>query len=159
MKAAEGFTLIEALLAATILAVVIGAITMPFVAAAQNDEANARLALAAACAEGLMEEILSKPVEDPDGTDEAAGAPRSSWDNVLDYHGLVEEDGEIVFSSGEQLVDPMAAGLRRETAAVAVYLPDEDTSGPASTVIVTIVVYHNTTPLVTLTRLVRDMDF
>ena len=63
----RGFTLMEALLATAILAMAIFAITMPFSTAAASEQLDGRQTLAVALAQEMMEEILAKPFDDPNG--------------------------------------------------------------------------------------------
>ena len=60
------FTLIEALLAAAILAMSIAAIAMPFTAGARSQQWDAERGMAGSLAQEMMEEILVRPLSYPD---------------------------------------------------------------------------------------------
>ena len=144
-----GFTLIESLMAATILTLVVSGMIMPFTVAASNGQASARQVTANAMATELMEEILAKPIADPDdqnltpGPDlgETAGS-RRTFDNVDDYHGYSSDRGAM---QGSQLI----IWSQVEYITVAGQATSE-----AKTCRVTVGVMHKNTTLVTLTRLV-----
>jgi MSHA pilin protein MshD len=157
----RGFTLAEALLAAAILALAITAITMPFAAGAANEQVDGRQTLAVALAQEMMEEILAKPFDDPQGASspgpETGETSRNRFDNVDDYHGYTETPGHIADGSGTVITGPAAAGLSRHVTAQYVYVTGQSTSGPATFIRVTVEVRHNNTPVVTLTRLVYKM--
>jgi len=149
-----GFTLLEALLAAVILAMAITAITMPFTAAAQNEQIDARQTLAVNLAEEMMEEILSQPVDDPDG--QSAPGPEkdekslSQFDNIDDYDGLVETGG-----FGDAVEDQAeSAGLSRVVTVSYVRVAGQDTDDEPAFIRVSVEVSHNGSGIVRLTRLV-----
>jgi MSHA pilin protein MshD len=158
MSARQGFTLIEALVAATILAITVTAVTLPFTAGAQNEQDSARLTLAVAYAQELMEEILSRPFDDPGGGmtpgPEAGETSRDLYDNIDDYHGYSEADGQIKDMYGLAATDRLAAGLSRSVAAEYVYVAGQDTSGSPTFIRVTVTVRYRGRPLVTLQRMV-----
>ena len=112
-----GFTMIEALLSASVLAMAITAITIPFTAAAQNEQVDARQTVAVSLAQEMMEEVLSKPFEDPNGSSSLGPEPgesvRSLFDNIDDYDGYTEPEGLIAGISGAFISDPAATDLSR----------------------------------------------
>ena len=155
------FTLAEALLASAVLAMAITAITMPFTAAAQNDQVNARRTVAEALAQEMMEEILAKPFADPQGATvpgpERGETSRNLFDNVDDYDGYVETDGNIADAGGAPLDDPPAAGLSRHVWAAYVYIDGQSPADPPTFVRVVVDVRYLGQPIVTLSRLVYDL--
>lgn len=164
MNFKRGFTLTEALLAAVVLVMAISAITMPFTAAARNEHVDARRTLAASLAREMMEEILTKPFDDPNG----AGAPgpepgenrwafSAKYDNIDDYHDYTEPAGEITDFKNEVIDCPAAVGLSREVSTEYVYLTGQDSSQDPTFIRITVVVKYQGNPLVTLTRLVYRM--
>ncbi len=86
-RAARGVTLIELVVAITIVSIaavaVIGAMS---VVSARSADAMIRQQ-GVALAEAYLEEILLKPVVDPDGIAETG---RANFDDVDDYNGLVD---------------------------------------------------------------------
>ena len=67
-----GFTLIEALMAASILAITVAAAIVPFTCGVRTQDIETRQTLAVGLAQDLMEEILLKPFEEPDDGDDSA---------------------------------------------------------------------------------------
>ncbi|RPI64114.1 MAG: hypothetical protein EHM48_01370 [Planctomycetaceae bacterium] len=157
-KLGIAFTLIEALLAAIILAMAITAITMPFTAGAQSQANDAKRTLAVSLAQDMMEEILSKPFADPGGVQksgpETGEITRSLFDNMDDYDGYKEAEKQIVDSDGQLVNDQAAVGLSRSVTATYVYVAGQDTNQPSTFLRVTVEVSYKGTPVVTLSRLV-----
>lgn len=149
------------MLACVILAAVVSAMVMPFAAGAQNDQANARQALAVALAQDLMEEVLSKPFDDPGGAartpgpdaGEAAGN-RATFDNVDDYHGYTEQAGTIRPFQQTRAADPLAAALSRGATVEYVRLAGQDPAIPMNVCRVTVRVCQGGMELAKLSRLV-----
>ncbi|MFP4105657.1 MAG: hypothetical protein ACLFVU_06130 [Phycisphaerae bacterium] len=159
-KHSTAFTLMEALLASSILAMAITAITMPFSAGAQNEQANARNTLAAALAQEMMEEVLSKPFADPDDEDARELGPesdevgRSSYDNMDDYHGYVEPEGMVKDMQGQAIDSPAATGLSRRVSVSYVYVSGQSSDQEPTFVRVEVQVFYCGTETIKLTRLV-----
>ena len=161
-KKRDAFTLVEALLAAVILAMTVSAIVMPFVAGAQNDLVSARGALAITLAQDLMEEILARPFSDPDDGDHANLGPdngetpgdKQTFDNIDDYDNYAEPAGHIQTHQVDIAVDPMTATLSRSAVVAYVYVSGQDTSKPPTCCRVGVMVSNGTEALVTLSRLV-----
>ena len=156
------FTLIEALLTAVVLAMAVTAILMPFNAGAQNEASDARRTLAVSLAQEMMEEILAKPFEDPQGHAFSPGPDgdersRASFDNVDDYHNYNEPAGQIRSFDGAVIDEPAAVNLSRHVTATYVYVNGQDVSADPSFIRVVVEVRHRGVPIVTLTRLVYRM--
>lgn len=158
MPARQGFSLIEAMIASTILAATVTAVSLPFTAGAQNEQDSARTTLAVALAEELMEEILSKPFNDPNGVQtpgpEAGETTRALYTNTDDYHGYTEADGQIKDSNGCSCATPLATGLSRSALAEYVYLPGQSPLRSPSVIRVTVAVSYKGRAVSTLQRLV-----
>jgi len=158
----EGFTLAEALLAAAVLSMTVAAILIPFTVAAVNQHADARITTATLLAEEIMEEILAKPFHDPNGPSlpgpEAGELSRSQFDNIDDYHGYAEAEGNIVSSGGVVCDEPAAVGLSRSVSGAYVYVSGQDASGEPNFIRVTVDVRYHGQPVVSLTRLVHSLD-
>ena len=151
----------EALLATAILAMAIFAITMPFSTAAASEQLDGRQTLAVALAQEMMEEILSKPFDDPQGAStpgpETGETTRDKFDNIDDYHGYTETPGNIADANGTVITGAAAAGLSRYVTAQYVYVSGQPTGQPATFIRVVVEIRYNNTPLITLTRLVYKM--
>lgn len=151
----SGFTLIEALLASVILTLVVGAILMPFTAGAQNAVQNAREVLAANLAQELMEEILSKSFNDPDGTN-AGETNRMKWDDMRDYNNFSESQGNIKNLNGEIFTDPLASNMSRTAKVESVYVAGQDTSNPPTFLRITVEVRYKGQVIKRISRLVYE---
>ena len=156
-----GFTLIESLLASALLAMTIAAITTPFTAAARNEQADARRTIASSLGRELMEEILSRPFDDPDGAGnpgpETGESARQYFDNIDDYHGYAEAAGEMVDGDGNRIADAAAHGLSRSATVTYVYVSGQEISGSPNFGRVEVEVRWKAQPLLTVTRLVYGM--
>lgn len=162
----EGFTLLESLLAAVVLAMVVAAITLPFTAGARSQQAEARQTLGTSLAEELMEEILQKPFEEPDDADQVAEdesafgpdageSSRADFDAIDDYHGYTEAAGSVQGADGSAVTDPAAAGLSRHASVAYVYVSGQNPADDPSFMRVVVEVRYQNQPIVTLTRLVH----
>jgi len=160
----DGFTLIEAMLAAVVLAITVVAVVAPFAAGARSQQVEMRMSLAVGLAEQLMEEILQKPFEEPDDGDtlaedesafgpEADEATRADFDAIDDYHGQTEAAGQIRQPDGTLVTDPAATGLSRHVTVQYVLVAGQDAADDKLFLRVTVEVRHEGQPLVTLTRL------
>ncbi|MFI4859902.1 MAG: prepilin-type N-terminal cleavage/methylation domain-containing protein [Phycisphaerales bacterium JB063] len=99
-----GFTLLEVLVASSILAFATLGLVQA-VSAGQSQTYDAlRRARATALADALLEEVLAKPYADPES--ETALGPdsgesgRDDFDNLDDYHGFAETAGTLADHSG-----------------------------------------------------------
>jgi len=155
----EGFTLAEALLAAAVLAMTVTAIVFPFTAAAMNQATEARTTMATLLAEDLLEEILAKPFRDPQGQaqlgPDSGESSRLLFDNIDDYDGYLEAEGNIVSSDSSTVDDPAAVGLSRSVSTTYVYVSGQDGSEPPNFIRVDVIVRYREQPLVSVTRLVH----
>ena len=156
----RGFTLLEVLVAAAMLTLVVSAAVVPFAAGANCQQMAARQAVALELARDLMEEILSRPFDDPEGAvtpGPDAGesfTDRASLDNADDYHGFTESAGAIRPNQQTAAADPLAAELGRSVQVEYVRLAGQDSSQPMNVCRATVHVTHKGGDLATLTRLV-----
>lgn len=101
---ARGLTLVEALLAAMILAFSAVAVSQALLAGHQQTQAALHHRRATDLADALMEEILRLPYNDPDGASspgpEAGETSRLLYDNIDDYHGFSETAGSVTDVAG-----------------------------------------------------------
>jgi len=100
----QGLTLAEVLIATAILAVAAVAVTKAVATGHQVTYAALNTERAVALAEALMDEILAKPVEDPEG--QLGTGPddtefvRADFDNTDDYDGYIETATTLADPSG-----------------------------------------------------------
>ena len=100
----RAITLIECVIALTILPLAVSAIAYSVVSG-QMDAAEAlRQERGAALAEALMEEILALPYNDPQGSTalgpDSGETSRSLYDNMDDFNGFSESAGSLKNASG-----------------------------------------------------------
>jgi len=89
-KSNQGFTLIELILAITVIGISVAAVMSVFVVTTQHSADPMARQQAQLIAESYLDEILIKNFYDPD-TSNVCPAPegsRSAYDNVCDYNGL-----------------------------------------------------------------------
>lgn len=100
----RGFSLIEVLIATSILSFATIAIVEAVTAGQAVTLDALHRARADALAESLLEEVLSKPYADPDGDagfgPDAGETTRGDFDNVDDYHGYLESAGALADHAG-----------------------------------------------------------
>ncbi|HUU57986.1 MAG TPA: hypothetical protein VMZ50_00470 [Phycisphaerae bacterium] len=156
-RSCSGITLLEGLLASVVLAAATTTVIWPFVAARQNEQIAARQTLACCLAQELLEEILAKPFEDPDGASDpgpdAGEGSRAAFDNIDDYQGYSEGPGQIVCFDGEGAGDLTAEGLSRSATATYVYVGGQDTTEEPTFILITVQVSYRGDSIVTLKRL------
>jgi len=156
-QATSGFTLIEALLAAAILLMAVTAITMPYATAANTEQVEIRQTMAIGLAQELMEEMLSKPFADPDGSSspgpEAGEADRGQFDNMDDYDDLEEPPRQVADMEGNPVTDQVAQQLSRRATASYVYVDGQDTGLPPTFILLQVEVRYRQAPLASLSRL------
>ena len=151
----RGLTLLEALLAAVVLAMAAGAILMPFTAGAQSLAQDARSTLAVNLAQDLMEEILTRAFKDPDtASDDALG--RANWDDVSDYNGFAEGEWAIACLDGTRVTDAAAVGLSRRVRVESFYVTGQSQGGPPTFLKVTVEILYRGEVIVSLKRLVYE---
>jgi MSHA pilin protein MshD len=140
MRACRGATLIELVVAITIVAIAVTAILGAHaVAASRSADAMVRQQ-AVAVAESYLEEILLKSFADPDGVENET--PRSGWDDVKDYDGLVDVGARdqtgspITALSGYRVaVVVTASGALTGVSSAASYRVDVSVTGPGGTTV------------------------
>lgn len=100
------FTLMEVLLASVILSMAVAALSHAIVSGQQHAYSSLARMRAAALAQAMLEEVSSKPYADNEGAvtlgPEAGESNRGLFDNMDDYHGLIQPAGELVDQAGEE---------------------------------------------------------
>jgi prepilin-type N-terminal cleavage/methylation domain-containing protein len=158
MLGRKGLTLLECLIAIALLAMCVFALTVPANVTAATEFEDAQRTIATSLATEMMEEILSKDFDDPEGSTargpERDETSRSRFDNVDDYHGYAEPEGAVLDIQGNAMTDPAGVQLSRTVSVEYVYLPGQDTSEPYSFARVKVSVLQDDEELHALTRLV-----
>ncbi len=158
-----GFTLVEALLASTVLAIIAVTAALPFTAGVQHAQEAGRLEQAVELGEALMEEVLARPFLAPDeglaspGPD-GGDTSRDHYDNVDDFHNLSETLSDLRDFRNERLEEEAVRDFRREVSVQYVTFPGQDPDDVDSLVHVQVRVYYKTALLVRLDRIVSRED-
>ncbi len=117
----RGFTLLECLMAAAVLALAVAAICQAIVAGQMSTYDALYNERAVGLAESLMEEILALPYDDPGGATvagpEAGEVNRAAFDNIDDFHGYEEDAGEQEDAAGDEYGETFQGFARSVTAA------------------------------------------
>jgi prepilin-type N-terminal cleavage/methylation domain-containing protein len=159
----RGFTLAEAMLAATILAIATAAASLPFAAGVQQTMEAARLENAAALGQSLMEEILARPYLEP-GTRTVSPGPdsgesnRTLFDNIDDFDGFSESVTGPRDYQNQPITDTSLAGLWRDAAVQITTFPGQAANDVNSLARVTVRVWDGNTVLVKLVRIAARED-
>ncbi|MEZ6085533.1 MAG: hypothetical protein R3E58_16695 [Phycisphaerae bacterium] len=99
-KRKRALTLFEAMLSASILAVVAVVASQAIVAGQMQTYDALHRQRALTLADSLMDEILRLPYDDPDGEStpgpESGESTRTAFDNIDDYHGFSESGSRTV---------------------------------------------------------------
>jgi hypothetical protein len=160
----KAFVLFESLLAALLVAVAATAFCSALVVGLNQSQSATACSVATNLAAGLMNEIVSRRFRDPDTPfsftpgPEAGETSRSAYDNVDDYHGLVETAGHMFGADGTALSDPTLAGFSRSVTAAYVNPPGYNPSLPPAFILVTVEVSYEGVRLVTLRRLISSEE-
>ena len=159
----RGFTIAEALLAATILSIVSATALLPFAAGLHQSVEAARLEQAVALGQAMMEEILARPFADPDGGTPAVGpesgeTSRDKFDNIDDFNGYAESDHLARNYLNVVITDTAVKDLWRSVSVQYVTMPNQAASETNGFVRVTVSVYYDTALLVRLDRIASRED-
>lgn len=154
----RGFTLAEALLATTVLAIVGATATLPFVAGMQNIQEAAKLDRAVSLGQALMEEIMARPF-DVVTTTASPSTPalgtldRSKYFTILQFNGYSEDGVQPLNFDGTVINDPLYAGYKRVVSVAAISYPGQDPVDTGNLVHVQVQVFLNKLMIVRLDRL------
>jgi type II secretory pathway pseudopilin PulG len=157
------FTIAEALMAGTILAIVSATATLPFAAGLQQNVESARLEQAVALGQAMMEEILARPFTDPNNSSMTPGpesdeTSRDKFDNIDDYNGYAESDHIARDYTNAAITDPAVKDLWRSVTVQYVTMPNQSSTDVNSFARVTVTVYNDTVQIVKLDRIVCRED-
>jgi len=156
-------TLMEALLASSMLAMGASAILLPFSAGAQSEAEDARRTVALYLGRELMEEILSKPFDDPQGSTavgpDAGETSRALFDNIDDYDrykdGYGQSISSIVGMNGQTIEGIAVEKLWRKARVRYVHVSGQDTGDDPNFVRIEVKMKYDTDEILKLTRLVH----
>lgn len=141
-RSKRGFTLPEVMLALAVLMFIVAALTQAVVAGQMHVYEAIHEVRAVSLAEAMMDEVLAKPYDDPDGASvagpEAGENDRDDFDNADDYDGYTEGPDDVADFAGAAYPDAYQSFTRSVTAAYdTVTNLGEDRDGLLITVTVT----------------------
>ena len=159
----SGFTLVEALLATTVLAIVSASAALPFVAGVHQANEAARLERAVALGQAMLEEILTRPVLDPTGRGATPGpesgeTARNLFDNIDDFHGYHEYNSGLRDYKNQAITDTALTGFWRGVTVEYVTFANQQTADTNAFAKVTVYVNDGNANMVTLTRIATRED-
>ncbi len=158
----RGLTLVEALVASTLLAVVAASATLPFASGMQHVNEAARLELAGFLGQAMMEEILARPFFTPDdrtpspGPD--AGKTRDLFDNIDDFHGYAETPGDLRNYKNQPFTVEGAKDFWRDVSVEYISFPKQSAGEVHVFVRIRVRVFSGTEKLLELTRIASRED-
>ena len=163
-KRNRGFSLIETLIAVTILGVSAASISMLLFAGMKQNQVSDSYLLAANLAQNMMDEVLGKPFYEPDSPDNFTPGPdagedsRERLDNIDDYDGLSEPAGGLLLPDGKVLDATHLSTFSRSTTAQYVYLPGQDSSEDPTFILVVVQVLDESVTMIELRRLISSAE-
>jgi type II secretory pathway pseudopilin PulG len=153
---------VEALLAASVLAIVTASAALPFAAGIQQANQAARLEAAVALGQSLMEEILARPYYSPGVRTPTpgpeSGESREIYNSIDDFNGCCEQPTGPRNYQNQPISDSSFAGLWRDASVSYVSFSGQPAGDTNSFVRIIVRVWDGDTALVTLTRLVSRED-
>lgn len=124
LKTQSGLTLVELLVSIVIIAVAASAV-LAVLATASGSSADPMVRRqATSIAEAYLEEILLKPFADPDGVD--GESTRAAFDDVDDYHGLVDSGARDQFGSAIPNLDAYTVSVNVGSSSALTGVPAAD---------------------------------
>ena len=159
----RGFSLAEALMAATVLTIVTASAALPFAAGVNQANAASRLEQATAYGQALMEEILGRPFYPPGNRTPTPGpdsgeTSRDLYDSIDDFDGYTESSTGLRDYQNQPITDSTASGLYRTVSVQYISFTGQTTNDTNSFMRVIVRVWDGNANLVTLTRIVTRED-
>jgi len=156
----RGFTLAEAMMAVVVLGIAAASVLLPFVSGAAVRAEGINRTLAARLASDLMEQILRLPFHDPDDkTSYSPGPDAGDLDNIDDYHGYNETQGQVKDATGVVFTDSKYANFSRNVTCVYHAMSPQPAPGSLEEcdfISVTVQVNYNGKQMATIIRLVSE---
>ena len=156
----RGFTLAEAMMAVVVLGIAAASVLLPFISGAAVRAEGINRTLASRLASDLMEQILRLPFHDPnDETSYSLGPESGDYDNIDDYHGYTESQGQVKDATGAMFTDSMYANFSRNVTCEYVYVPPqlaESNPSKCEFIRITVQVDYSGRQMATIIRLVSE---
>ncbi len=162
----QGFTLAEAMITVVVLSIAAAGVLLPFSSGAVVRAEGLRRTLGARLASDLIEKIVTRPFHDPDGSaydyspgPDAGETTSGQFDNLDDFHGYSELQGQIKDAGGTLFADPAYANFSRYVTCEYVTVPQQPLQSEpekCNFVLVTVQVYYSGKPIANIQRLVSE---
>jgi len=159
----QGFTLAEAMMAVVVLSIAAAGVLIPFSSGAVARAEGGRRTLSAKLASDLIEQILVKPFHDPDGSaydynpgPDTGESVFGEFDNIDDFHGYSEVQGQIKEASGTVFTDPSYINFSRSVNCEYVYVPQDSRTTAPTYILITVLVQYNGKQMASISRLVSE---
>ena len=155
----RAISLVEALLAAMVMAIVASSAMLPFAAGMQNIQEANKLERAVSLGQALMEEILARPFDAVAST-VTRTAPvtgdknRSNYSTIKQFNGYSESDKEARNYKGDVISSTWVDNYWRVATVTGVTYPEQNATDTGNLVRVEVFVYYNDQLMVRLVRLV-----
>lgn len=155
----RAISIVEALLASMILAIVASSAMLPFAAGMQNILEAGKLERAVSLGQGLMEEILARPFDEVAST-VTRTAPvtgdknRANYSTIKQFNGYSESDKEARDFKGNAIASNWVDGYWRTATVTGVTYPEQNPADVGNLVRVDVFVYLDDALMVKLSRLV-----
>jgi len=162
----SGFTLAEAMLATVILGIAAAGILLPFTSGATVQAEGMRRTLAVKLAGDLMEQIITRPFHDPNGSiydynleADAGETTFEDFDNLDDFHNYSELQGQVKDAAGIVFTDLNYARFSRNVSCQYVTVPQQPTQSEpekCNFIRITVRVYYSDKEIAIINRLVSE---
>ncbi len=165
LRTKKGFSLAEAMMATVVLGIAAAGVLLPFTSGARVRAEGLRRTLAAKLAGDLMEQIVSKPFHDPDGSSydynrgpDAGESTFADFDNLDDFDGYAEPAGQVKDASGAVFTDSNYARFSRDVSCVYVTVPQQPPleESQCNFIRVTVRVYYDGGEIAVINRLISE---
>lgn len=136
----KGFSLAEAILATVVLSIAVTGVLLPFVSGATVRAEGVRRTLAVKLANDLLEEIV-----------------KTQFDQIIaEYDGYSEAQGQVKDAGDVVFTDLNYAMFSRDVSCDYVYVLQQAGTTAPNLISVTVWVYYDSKPVVTINRLVAE---
>jgi hypothetical protein len=148
------------MMAVAVLGIAAASVLLPFISGASLRAEGINRTLAARLASDLMEQILRLPFHDPnDAASYSLGPESGDFDNIDDYDGYEELQGQVKDVNGEVFSDSSYTRFSRSVTCEYAYVPPQPEETDASKcefIRVTVQVRFSGRPIATIVRLVSE---
>ena len=138
-KKRSGFTLAEAMIATVILAAAAAGVLLPFASGQQLQAEGSNRTLAAKLASDLMERVIN-----------------AQFDQLISNYNFSESQGQLTDATGSYLTGSAYSKFSRKCSCEYYTTSEQDSISELKFIRVTIAVYYDSKPMVTLRRLIAN---